>query len=149
MGSFEVTEAARPYFWLSLAQDPTPELTVVLKAGPGTEAASLIGPLRDAVELREGEQPAVLPQTFESLMAFDLLIPRIASKALAWGGSFGLFLATLGIYGIVSFLVAQRTREIGLRMALGADAARLRNMVLGHVGRITLAGGGIGLVAAD
>ena len=44
--------------------------------------------------------------------------------------------------------MAQRTRELGLRMALGADAARLRAMVLGQVGRMTLAGGALGLVAA-
>jgi ABC-type antimicrobial peptide transport system permease subunit len=57
-------------------------------------------------------------------------------------------LAAVGLYGVLAYAVAQRTREIGLRMALGADAARLRNMVLGQVGRMVLVGGAIGLVAA-
>ena len=57
-------------------------------------------------------------------------------------------LAATGLYGVLAYAVAQRTREIGLRMALGADAAQLRAMVLGEVGRMTLAGGALGLVAA-
>ena len=57
-------------------------------------------------------------------------------------------LAAVGLYGVLAYAVAQRTREIGLRMALGADAARLRAMVLGQVGRITLVGGALGLAAA-
>ena len=57
-------------------------------------------------------------------------------------------LAAVGLYGVLAYTVAQRTRELGLRMALGADAARLRTMVLAQVGRMTVVGGAVGLVAA-
>ncbi len=57
-------------------------------------------------------------------------------------------LAAVGLYGVLAYTVAQRTREFGIRMALGADPARIRAMVLGQVGRMILIGGAVGLVAA-
>lgn len=57
-------------------------------------------------------------------------------------------LAAIGLYGVLAFTVAQRTREFGVRMALGADPARVRGMVLLQVGKMTLIGGAVGLLAA-
>ena len=57
-------------------------------------------------------------------------------------------LAAVGLYGVLSYTVAQRTREIGVRMALGADGRRVRAMVLHQVGRMILIGGALGLGAA-
>ena len=57
-------------------------------------------------------------------------------------------LATVGLYGVLSYTVAQRTREIGVRMALGAGAGRVKAMVLKQVARMTLIGGTLGILAA-
>jgi ABC-type antimicrobial peptide transport system permease subunit len=57
-------------------------------------------------------------------------------------------LAGIGLYGVLAYTVARRTREIGLRMALGADRGRVRKMVLWQVGRMTIIGGVFGLLAA-
>jgi len=57
-------------------------------------------------------------------------------------------LAAIGLYGVLAYSVAQRTNEIGIRMALGADSARVRRMVLVHVGIMTLTGGLIGIAGA-
>src|SRR5262249_50508687 len=57
-------------------------------------------------------------------------------------------LAAIGLYGVLAYTVVQRTREFGLRMALGADPSRVRRMVLGQVGSMTLTGGIIGIVLA-
>ena len=85
-----------------------------------------------------------LPRQVRENVSGDRMISLLS---LAFAGLATLLAAT-GLYGVLAYAVAQRTREIGLRMALGADAARLRAMVLGQVGRMTLAGGALGLVAA-
>jgi ABC-type antimicrobial peptide transport system permease subunit len=59
-----------------------------------------------------------------------------------------ILLAAVGLYGVLSYTVAQRRREIGVRMALGADAVRIARLILGHVGRMTLVGGVAGCAAA-
>ena len=78
----------------------------------------------------------------------NIFLERMISVLSAAFAGVATLLAAVGLYGVLAYTVAQRTRELGLRMALGADAARLRNMVLGQVGRLTLVGGGVGLAAA-
>ena len=67
--------------------------------------------------------------------------------AVAFGG-LAAVLAAIGIYGVLAFAVAQRRQEIGVRMALGADPAAVRRLILGEVVRFLLVGGAIGLPAA-
>ena len=85
-----------------------------------------------------------LPRQVEESVFEDRSITVLAA---AFAG-LATLLAAVGLYGVLAYTVAQRTREFGLRMALGADAARLRAMVLGQVGLMTLVGGAVGLVAA-
>ena len=76
--------------------------------------------------------------------ASDLLLAKIA---MAFAG-LATLLAAIGLYGVLAYSVAQRTPEIGVRVALGADAARIRRMILGHVGRLALIGIVVGLAGA-
>ena len=73
---------------------------------------------------------------------------RAAAVLSASFATLATLLAAVGLYGVLAYAVARRTREFGLRMALGADAARLRSMVLRRVGRLTLVGGVAGVAAA-
>ena len=90
------------------------------------------------------EDLKTLPQQVRENTSLDHMISTLS----AGFALLATLLAAVGLYGVLAYAVAQRTREIGLRMTLGADAARVRNMVLGQVGRMVLVGGAIGLVAA-
>ena len=89
-------------------------------------------------------QLRTLPQQVRENVFLDRMI-SILSSAFA---ALATLLAAVGLYGVLAYTVTQRTREIGLRMALGADARRLRGMVLRQVGRMTLVGGLAGLATA-
>ena len=77
-----------------------------------------------------------------------MFLDRFISVLSAAFACLATLLAAIGLYGVLAYTVAQRTREIGLRMALGAAPARVRGMILRQVGVMTLVGGVIGLAAA-
>jgi predicted permease len=90
------------------------------------------------------EELKTMPQQVRENVFLDRMISTL-SAAFAL---LATLLAAIGLYGVLSYTVAQRTREIGLRMALGADAAAVRRMIMGQVARLTLIGGGVGLAVA-
>ncbi len=71
---------------------------------------------------------------------------RVASKVMAWGGAFGLILAVMGIYGLVSFAAAQRTREMAIRIAVGAPAVQVLGLVAREGINLALTGLAVGTV---
>jgi putative ABC transport system permease protein len=110
--------------------------------------SALVEPLRRAVARLDPDVPMSAVQPLESYVDGDLSGSRMMSVLLATFGGVALLLAAVGIFGLVSYSVAQRSREIGIRMALGADT----RSVLGWVGGLGLGlaglGVGIGLVAS-
>ena len=85
-----------------------------------------------------------MPQQIRENIFMDRMISTLATAFAL----LATLLAAIGLYGVLAYTVSQRTREIGLRMALGADGARVRGMILKQVGWMTLIGGTLGLVGA-
>ncbi len=118
-----------PYFWTALYQDQ-PSMALVHVKGR-TSAEAMIPLLRREVELAEDEYQLIAPTTFDGLVAIQTAGYRIVGKVLAAGGVFGLMLVIVGIYGVVSFAVSRRSREMAIRQAIGAR----RSIVISSVAR--------------
>ena len=95
-----------------------------------------------------GEMVVYGTETMNDVISDSLSAQRFAMILLGVFASLALVLASIGIYGVISYVVGQRTREIGIRMALGAERATVLRMVLLQAGRMVVGGLAIGLVAA-
>jgi putative ABC transport system permease protein len=109
---------------------------------------SLAGAVRKAILDVEPEQAISDIAPLQASVQQTVAQPRFFTIVLSTFGGVALLLAVLGIFGVISYTVRQRTREIGIRMALGASKANVLGMVLGRGARLLIAGSAIGIVAA-
>lgn len=109
---------------------------------------SLAGPVRGAVSAVIPNQAVFQVQTMEQVIAESLSDLRLYSSLIGLFGGVALLLAVAGIYGVMSHAVASRTREIGIRVALGAQRSGVMGLVLRHGGRLIVIGLAIGLWGA-
>lgn len=135
-----------PYYWTSIFQDYASRIVV---AARGTVSAEAIIPvLRENVELASGEVQFTPPSSLARQHSYLFAPLQIASRVLRWGGLLGLFLAVIGIYGIVSVAVTQRTKEMAIRMALGAEKKQVLSGVIHDGMRPALLGLAVGMLLA-
>jgi len=140
-----ISSPKAPFIYVPLAQQPTSELELCVRHDPGRDVAREI---RATVTQVEPTVPVLMLQSFDEAASIGLLPQKLSAWIAGSVGTIGLFLAALGLYGLMAFLVTQRTREIAIRMALGATAQQVRSMVLRQAARLGLAGAFIGLLLA-
>jgi predicted permease len=111
-------------------------------------AAPVFDAIRASIRQMNSEQVVYQAQTMDEILAISLASQRFSMILLAGFAALALLLASLGIYGVVSYLVAQRTNEIGIRMALGAQRRDVLKMVIGQGAKMALVGVALGVAVA-
>jgi predicted permease len=140
-----ISEDPTPFVFVPLAQRPLTDMTFFVRHVEGREVAQEV---RSAIAQVEPGVPVLFIQSFADATALGLVPQRLVAWIAGGVGIAGALLAALGLYGLMAFLVAQRTREIAIRMALGASAGDVQGMVTRHAARLGITGGLVGLALA-
>jgi predicted permease len=134
------------FVYVPLQQQPFgSRVTIVARTAGGRRIA---GDIRALIAQMNPNLPIVAAQTLEDWTAVSLVPQRVAASVSGALGMVGLLLAAIGIYGVTAYTVARRTREIGIRIALGAKRADIVGMVLGQGMSLAIIGSALGLLLA-
>lgn len=144
---WSLTEPPRPYLYLPASQGFSwGHYNVVARGEVG--ALALAGRIRDAARALAPDVYISRAGTMDDHLAYIYFLPRAAAFLLLMVGGLAVAMACVGLYGMVSYSVARRTREMGIRLALGADRGRVVAMVVRKGLALVAVGGAVGLVAA-
>ena len=144
--SGDLTSAAQPTSYWPHPQFAYSAMTLTIRtsADPSAMAASV----ENVVHTLDKDQPVSDVRSMDQWIARSLAQSRFSSTLLTIFASVALLLAAIGIYGVMSYAVSQRTSEIGVRLALGANARDILGMILGNAAKLTVTGLGLGIVLA-
>src|ERR1700734_128251 len=142
----DLTDEWMPESYVPYAQLSFGSMTIVVRAAKDPEG--LAKPIASVVQSLDKDLPTYAPKTVEQYLNGTIAVPRFSTYLLAVFAGLAMILTAVGLYGVISYSVAQRTHEIGIRMALGAQSGDTLRLVVGEGIRLALFGVGLGLVAA-
>jgi predicted permease len=141
-------EAAQPWLYRPLAQSPTDNPAFSLAVRTTGDPMLLCTAIEREVKALVPTWPAFQFRTLDEGLELQRLLPRLGATLLGVLGGFGLLLAAIGLYGVMAYLIGQRTREIGIRLALGSPAVSVLALVIKQGMSVCLIGAAVGIVAA-
>ena len=137
---------SEPAYYIPASQAPLEDMTILVRTT--TDPLSIVGAVRQAVWSIDPNQPISNVSTLEKVVDDSIAQRRLNMLLMGLFGSLAMLLSAVGIYGLLSNAVTQRTQELGIRMALGAQVSDVLKLVLRQGMMLALAGEAIGLVAA-
>jgi predicted permease len=142
---FSIHEDPEPYMYFPFAQRSDTEATLIVEAENDTRP--LVDRIRSEIRSVDPKVPVDV-RTLSYLMRQAFWIDQIEAGSMAALGLLAIFIGTLGLYGVVSYVVNRRKQEIAIRMALGAERRDIVRLVLGQGLALAAVGTGVGLVAS-
>jgi predicted permease len=142
-----LAQPPEPQMYTPYAQRPWPAIGLVVRAATGDPLA-LVNAIRSAVLSVDRDQPITEIETLQSSLSGSIATARFTATLLIAFGAIALAMAAAGLYGVIAYTVERRTREVGIRVALGAGARSVLTLVAGEAFRLVVAGMAIGLVGA-